>query len=134
MAQQESFYYGTGRRKTATARVFLRKGDKGITVNGKALTDYFPMEYQRHAVNQPLNVTDFNLDGFEIYATVKGSGTTGQAGAMSLGIARALLQFDEDQYRPILKKAGLLTRDARQVERKKVGQPKARKKKQFSKR
>ncbi len=125
-------YYGTGRRKSSAARVFLRAGSGAINVNKKSLDDFFGRETSRMIVRQPLDVTE-NLERFDIVATVKGGGPNGQAGAIRLGIARALLEYDET-LRPDLRKAGLLTRDAREVERKKVGLRKARRAKQFSKR
>jgi small subunit ribosomal protein S9 len=125
-------YYGTGRRKSSAARVFLRAGNGSINVNKKSLDDFFGRETSRMIVRQPLDVTE-NLEKFDIVATVKGGGPNGQAGAIRLGIARALLEYDET-LRPDLRKAGLLTRDAREVERKKVGLRKARRATQFSKR
>lgn len=125
-------YYGTGRRKSSAARVFLRAGSGSINVNKKSLDDFFGRETSRMIVRQPLDVTE-NLEKFDIVATVKGGGPNGQAGAIRLGIARALLEYDET-LRPDLRKAGLLTRDAREVERKKVGLRKARRATQFSKR
>lgn len=125
-------YYGTGRRKSSAARVFLRSGSGSIHVNKKSLDDFFGRETSRMIVRQPLNVTE-NMEKFDIVATVKGGGPNGQAGAIRLGIARALLEYDES-LRPDLRRAGLLTRDAREVERKKVGLRKARRATQFSKR
>lgn len=125
-------YYGTGRRKTSSARVFLRPGKGDINVNAQSLDTFFGRETARMIVRQPLDVTE--LGGkFDIHVTVKGGGINGQAGAIRLGIARALLQYDE-ALRGDLRQAGLLTRDAREVERKKVGLRKARKKEQYSKR
>lgn len=124
--------YGTGRRKTSTARVFLRPGSGKITVNAKALDIYFGRETARMVVRQPLELTEMT-DKFDIYVTVRGGGPSGQAGAIRHGITRALMEYDET-YRPALRKAGYVTRDAREVERKKVGLRKARKKPQFSKR
>ena len=121
-----------GRRKTSTARVFLEKGTGSIIVNKKKLEDYFGREVAQMVVKQPLETVEM-LDGFNIKATVAGGGGFGQAGAIRLGIARALVQYDED-LKPALKKEGFLTRDSRKVERKKVGLVKARKSKQFSKR
>ena len=121
-----------GRRKTSTARVFLEKGTGSIIVNKKKLEDYFGREVAQMVVKQPLETVEM-LDGFNIKATVAGGGRFGQAGAIRLGIARALVQYDED-LKPALKKEGFLTRDSRKVERKKVGLVKARKSKQFSKR
>ncbi len=125
-------YYGTGRRKSSSARVFVRPGSGSITVNNKSLDEFFGRETSRMIVKQPLETTD-TVEKFDIVATVKGGGPNGQAGAIRLGIARALLQYDET-LRGSLKSEGLLTRDARKVERKKVGLAKARRAKQFSKR
>jgi len=125
-------YYGTGRRKSSSARVFLRPGKGDINVNARSIDTFFGRETARMIVRQPLDVTEMN-DKFDIHVTVKGGGIGGQAGAIRLGIARALLQYDEG-LRGDLRKAGLLTRDAREVERKKVGLRKARKKEQYSKR
>lgn len=124
--------YGTGRRKTSSARVFLSAGDGSITVNGKSLDSFFGRETARMIVRQPLEATEL-LGKVDASVTVKGGGTTGQAGAIRHGIARALLEYDET-LRPVLHKAGYLTRDARMVERKKVGLHKARKRPQYSKR
>ena len=124
--------YGTGRRKTASARVFLRPGKGDITVNNKSLNDYFGRQTSRMVVRQPL-VTAEAGDRFDVIATVKGGGANGQAGAIRLGIARALVQYDETLRSP-MRQAGFMTRDAREVERKKVGLAKARRAKQFSKR
>ena len=121
-----------GRRKTSKARVFLTKGKGNISVNKKELADYFPREVAQMLVKQPLEKVDM-LNGVDIIATVKGGGSFGQAGAVQLGIARALVKLDEELKGP-LKKEGYLTRDSRKVERKKVGLRKARKKPQFSKR
>ncbi len=125
-------YYGTGRRKTSTARVFLRAGTGAISVNGRALDEFFGRETARMIVRQPLELTG-NLEKFDVYITVKGGGGTGQAGAIRHGITRALMEYDET-LRPELRKAGYVTRDSREVERKKVGLRKARKRPQFSKR
>jgi len=125
-------YYGTGRRKSSSARVFLRPGKGDINVNARSIDTFFGRETARMIVRQPLDVTEMN-EKFDIHVTVKGGGINGQAGAIRLGIARALLQYDET-LRADLRKAGLLTRDAREVERKKVGLRKARKKEQYSKR
>jgi small subunit ribosomal protein S9 len=125
-------FYGTGRRKTSVARVWLRPGSGRIAINGRAFEDYFPRETLRMIIAQPLQVT--NTDGqFDVIATVGGGGPTGQAGAVRHGIARALARFD-DKLRLPLKKAGLMTRDPRMRERKKYGQPGARQKFQYSKR
>jgi len=125
-------YYGTGRRKTSTARVFLRPGTGVITINNRTIEDYFGRETARMIVRQPLELTN-NSESFDVVVTVKGGGGFGQAGAIRHGITRALLAFDET-LRPSLREAGYVTRDARMVERKKVGLRKARKKPQFSKR
>ena len=130
MAIQQN--YGTGRRKSSTARVFLRKGAGNITVNGRPLDEFFGRETARMIVRQPLELTQ-SVDKFDIVATASGGGTTGQAGAIRLGIARALVEYDET-LKIELRKAGLMTRDAREVERKKVGLHKARRATQFSKR
>ncbi|RUL74464.1 30S ribosomal protein S9 [Dyella choica] len=130
MAIQQN--YGTGRRKTSAARVFLRKGNGQIEVNGKSLDEFFGRETSRMIVRQPLELTQ-NSDKFDIKVTVSGGGITGQAGAIRLGIARALIEYDESLKSP-LRKAGFVTRDAREVERKKVGLHKARRATQFSKR
>ncbi|MBB5359689.1 small subunit ribosomal protein S9 [Rhodanobacter sp. ANJX3] len=124
--------YGTGRRKTSAARVFLRKGNGQIVVNGKSLEQFFGRETSCMIVRQPLELTD-NTSKFDILVTVAGGGITGQAGAIRLGIARALIEYDETLKSP-LRKAGFVTRDAREVERKKVGLHKARRATQFSKR
>ncbi|HWU77422.1 MAG TPA: 30S ribosomal protein S9 [Rhodanobacter sp.] len=124
--------YGTGRRKTSAARVFLRKGKGDIVVNGKTLEAFFGRETSCMIVRQPLELTE-SIDKFDITVTVAGGGITGQAGAIRLGIARALIEYDESLKSP-LRKAGFVTRDAREVERKKVGLHKARRATQFSKR
>jgi small subunit ribosomal protein S9 len=124
--------YGTGRRKSSTARVFLRKGEGKITVNDRPLDEFFGRETSRMIVRQPLVLTK-NTEQFDIVVTVEGGGITGQAGAIRLGIARALCAYDLE-LRPRLKKAGLLTRDPRIKERKKYGMAGARKRFQFSKR
>jgi small subunit ribosomal protein S9 len=126
-------FYGTGRRKTAVARVFIRPGGQGqITVNRRTFEDYFPRESLRLVVAQPLELTGTAAQ-FDVKVNVGGGGLSGQAGAVRHGIARALVRFD-DKLRPQLKRAGLLTRDPRMKERKKYGQPGARKRFQFSKR
>ena len=125
-------YYGTGRRKTAQARVFMTSGNGDIEVNNKSLDQYFGRETARMVVRQPLELVDL-MDKFTIRVTVKGGGGFGQAGAIRHGITRALLDYDET-LRPTLTKAGFVTRDARSVERKKVGLRKARKRPQYSKR
>jgi small subunit ribosomal protein S9 len=125
-------YYATGRRKESTARVFLRPGTGTITVNQREFANYFPSEALRLQVTQPLLLTE-NVDTFDVLCTVAGGGVTGQAGAIRLGIARALVELNAEN-RPRLKKEGLLTRDARAKERKKYGMAGARKRFQFSKR
>ena len=130
MAIQQN--YGTGRRKTSAARVFLRKGNGQIEVNGKSLDDFFGRETSRMIVRQPLELIEAT-DKFDVNVTVAGGGITGQAGAIRLGIARALIEYDES-LKSQLRKAGFVTRDAREVERKKVGLHKARRATQFSKR
>ncbi|HSC80941.1 MAG TPA: 30S ribosomal protein S9 [Chitinolyticbacter sp.] len=126
------YHYGTGRRKSAVARVFLAKGTGNIVVNGKPLDQYFARETGRMVVRQPLELTQ-NLEAFDILVNVQGGGETGQAGAVRHGITRALIDYSAD-LKGALKAAGLVTRDAREVERKKVGLHKARRRKQFSKR
>ncbi|TKB55946.1 30S ribosomal protein S9 [Ferrimonas aestuarii] len=130
MAQTQ--YYGTGRRKSSTARVFIKAGSGNITVNKRTLDTYFGRETARMVVRQPLELVEM-LEKLDIYVTVTGGGTTGQAGAIRHGITRALMEYDET-LRPVLRKAGFVTRDAREVERKKVGLRKARRRPQFSKR
>ncbi|HKL54219.1 MAG TPA: 30S ribosomal protein S9 [Wenzhouxiangellaceae bacterium] len=125
-------FYGTGRRKTSTARVFLRRGNGQIMVNQKPIEEFFGRETARMIARQPLQLVEL-ADQFDIYATVSGGGTTGQAGALRLGLARALTEYDEN-LRGQLRTAGYLTRDARAVERKKIGLHKARKATQYSKR
>jgi small subunit ribosomal protein S9 len=125
-------YYGTGRRKTATARVFLTKGTGTITINKRTLDNFFGREVARMIVQQPLELVELK-DKFDVMVTVKGGGSFGQAGAIRHGITRALMEYD-GELRPTLRKAGFVTRDARAVERKKVGLRKARKRPQFSKR
>ena len=132
MATGEQFYYGTGRRKSSTARVFLRRGSGDIVVNRRPLDQYFGRETARMVIRQPLEVADM-LGKVDINVNVSGGGNTGQAGAIRHGITRALLQYDE-MLRPLLRKAGFVTRDSRKVERKKVGLHKARKRPQYSKR
>ena len=124
--------YGTGRRKSAVARVFMKPGKGDIVVNGKPVDEFFSRETGRMIVRQPLVATD-NLSRFDIRVNVSGGGESGQAGAVRHGITRALIEYDAT-LKPALKKAGLVTRDAREVERKKVGLHKARRRKQFSKR
>lgn len=130
MAQNQ--YYGTGRRKTSTARVFLKAGSGNIVINQRTITEYFGRETARMVVMQPLELVEM-VGKFDLYVTVKGGGISGQAGAIRHGITRALMEFDES-LRPSLRKAGFVTRDARKVERKKVGLHKARKRPQYSKR
>lgn len=143
MATAKQSYYGTGRRKTSTARVHLRPGTGNIVINQNTLDEYFGRKTSRMIVRQALEVTSTS-DKFDVVVTVRGGGISGQAGAIRHGIARALVKFDEEtsgaasdsesSLRKILRKAGFLTRDARQVERKKVGLHKARKGTQYSKR
>ncbi|MCX7779957.1 MAG: 30S ribosomal protein S9 [Negativicutes bacterium] len=125
-------YYGTGRRKTSVARVRLVPGEGNIVINGRPLDQYFGLKTLELIIKQPLNVTG-TIGKYDVLAKVAGGGTTGQAGAIRHGIARALLKVDQE-YRPSLKKAGLLTRDPREKERRKYGLKKARKASQFSKR
>lgn len=130
MAQTQ--YYGTGRRKTSSARVFIKPGSGNIQINDRTIDNYFGREVARMVVRQPLEVAEL-ADKFDLNITVAGGGSFGQAGAIRHGIARALLQYDENLRAP-LRQAGFLTRDARAVERKKVGLHKARKRPQYSKR
>jgi small subunit ribosomal protein S9 len=132
MAQTQTQNYGTGRRKTAAARVFIKPGKGEIMINGKTPEQYFGRETSRMLVRQPLELTE-STGRFDIHVTVSGGGPTGQAGAIRHGISRALLQYDEN-FRKVLRSTGLLTRDAREVERKKVGLHKARRAPQYSKR
>ncbi|SMB22309.1 30S ribosomal protein S9 [Sterolibacterium denitrificans] len=127
-----SYNYGTGRRKTAIARVFMKKGNGKIIVNDKPLDEFFSRETGRMVVRQPLELTQ-HLDTFDIMVNVVGGGESGQAGAVRHGITRALIDYDET-LKPALSNAGFVTRDSREVERKKVGFHKARRRKQFSKR
>lgn len=137
--KEERKFYGTGRRKSSVARVTLTPGTGKITVNGRDVNEYMPREVLVMDLKQPLEVTD-NLETFDVDATTEGGGFTGQTGAIRLGIARALLEYDkenegkEDSYRTILKRNGFITRDPRQKERKKPGLKKARRAPQFSKR
>ena len=124
--------YGTGRRKSSTARVFIKPGSGNISINGRTIEDFFGRETLRMIVRQPLVVAE-SEDRFDIAITVKGGGISGQAGAIRHGLTRALMDYDET-LRPALRKAGYVTRDAREVERKKVGLRKARKRPQYSKR
>ncbi len=126
------FNYGTGRRKTSIARVYLKAGKGEITVNDKPADEYFSRETGRMVIRQPLDLTS-NRTNFDIKVNVNGGGESGQAGAVRLGITRALIAYDAE-LKPVLSKAGFVTRDAREVERKKVGLRKARRRKQFSKR
>ncbi len=143
MAEMQQ-YYGTGRRKSSSARVFLRPGKGNITINNRALDEYFGRETSCMIIRQPLETVDM-MNKFDAYVTVVGGGISGQAGAIRLGIARALVAYDEadrpegvephaDSYRRKLRARGLLTRDSRRVERKKVGLHKARRATQYSKR
>lgn len=152
-AASKKYFYGTGRRKESVARVFLRKGNGKFTINGRELADYFPRETARMIIARPLSEVDMK-DHFDIMITVKGGGVSGQAGAVRMGLARALVDYDEEggkakggtvkvaaeegevalTFRQKLRKGGHLTRDARCVERKKFGLRKARKRCQFSKR
>jgi len=125
-------YYGTGRRKTSAARVYLRPGSGAIVVNTKTFDEYFPNEMLKMIIRQPLVITE-TADKFDVLVRVRGGGSSGQAGALRHGIARALLEYNPE-LRAKLKQAGFLTRDPRKVERKKYGQPGARKRFQFSKR
>jgi small subunit ribosomal protein S9 len=127
-----TYNYGTGRRKNAVARVFIKPGKGDIVVNDKPVDVYFSRETGRMVVRQPLELTE-TVGKFDIMVNVQGGGESGQAGAVRHGITRALIDFDE-ALRPVLRVAGLVTRDAREVERKKTGLRKARKRKQFSKR
>ena len=126
------YNYGTGRSKSAVARVFMKPGKGAIIINHKPIEEFFSRETGRTIVRQPLELTE-NLTTFDIMVNISGGGESGQAGAVRHGITRALIDFDAE-LRPILRKAGLVTRDAREVERKKVGLRKARRAKQFSKR
>ena len=130
--QRHHPHYGTGRRKSAVARVYMRPGKGDITVNGKPVDEFFSRETGRMIVRQPLVLTNL-VSSFDILVNVDGGGESGQAGAVRHGITRALIEYDAS-LKPVLKKAGLVTRDAREVERKKVGLHKARRAKQFSKR
>lgn len=127
-----TYNYGTGRRKSSAARVFLKSGGGNIEINGRSLEEFFGRKTAQMVVRQPLELVEM-ADKFDVKVTVKGGGTTGQAGAIRHGITRALMDYDET-LRGALRQAGWVTRDARQVERKKVGLRKARKKPQFSKR
>ncbi|MBT8421283.1 MAG: 30S ribosomal protein S9 [Gammaproteobacteria bacterium] len=129
---ETAVYYGTGRRKSSTARVYIRRGSGLIRVNRRPLDEYFGRETSRMVVRQPLGIEDM-VDKLDVDVTVLGGGNTGQAGAIRHGITRALMSYDET-LRPILRKSGFVTRDAREVERKKIGLHKARKRPQYSKR
>ena len=133
MAKAAERYHGTGRRKKSIARVYLTPGKGNIVINKRSIDEYFGLETLKVIVRQPLAATD-TADKFDILVNVKGGGYTGQAGAIRHGIARALLKVDSDEFRPILKKAGYLTRDPRMKERKKPGLKAARRAPQFSKR
>ncbi|GAB3214676.1 30S ribosomal protein S9 [Pseudaeromonas pectinilytica] len=128
----ENQYYGTGRRKSSTARVFVKPGKGNIVINKRSLEEYFGRPTARMVVRQPLELVEMT-DKLDMFITVAGGGISGQAGAIRHGITRALMEYDES-LRPILRKAGFVTRDARKVERKKVGLHKARKRPQYSKR
>ena len=128
----EGYFYGTGRRKSAVARVFMKRGSGSIVVNGKPVNQFFSRETGRMIVRQPLALVE-QLNGFDIKVNVTGGGESGQAGAVRHGITRALIEYDA-ALKSALSKAGFVTRDAREVERKKVGFHKARRRKQFSKR
>ena len=133
MAKDTSRFYGTGRRKSSIARVYLMPGTGKITVNKRDIDTYFGLETLKVVVRQPLELTN-TLDKYDVLVNVHGGGFTGQAGAIRHGISRALLQADSEEYRPLLKKAGFLTRDPRMKERKKYGLKAARRAPQFSKR
>ncbi len=133
MYEKAPFFYGTGRRKSSVARVRIYAGTGKITINGRDIDDYFGLDTLKLIVRQPLALTD-TVEKFDIVCRVTGGGVTGQAGAIRHGISRALLQYDNENLRPILKKAGFLTRDPRMKERKKYGLKAARRAPQFSKR
>ncbi|MEE9527638.1 MAG: 30S ribosomal protein S9 [Syntrophobacteria bacterium] len=128
----EERYYATGRRKTSVARVWLKPGEGNVTINKRSIDDYLKRETAKMIIRQPLELTE-TLGKFDIYVNVRGGGISGQAGAIKHGISRALLAVNPD-FRPLLKKSGFLTRDSRVKERKKYGQPGARKRFQYSKR
>lgn len=132
MAQNQETYQGTGRRKSSTARVYLQRGSGQITINKKSIEQYFGRETARMIVRQPLELVEM-LDKMDVKVNVDGGGNSGQAGAIRHGITRALMDYDEE-LRPALRRAGFVTRDAREVERKKVGLHKSRKRPQYSKR
>lgn len=129
MFEQPEQWLGTGRRKSATARVYLRKGNGKVVINGREFAEYFPRATSRMDMERPFELTD-SVDQFDVVVNVSGGGLTGQAGAVRHGITRALMSYNED-FRPVLKAAGFVTRDARRVERKKYGQPGARRRFQF---
>ena len=133
MAKNSNRFYGTGRRKSSIARVYLVPGTGNITINKRDIEDYFGLETLKVVVRQPLVLTE-TTDKYDVIVNVHGGGYTGQAGAVRHGISRALLEVDSEQYRPLLKKAGYLTRDPRMKERKKYGLKAARRAPQFSKR
>lgn len=133
MYDSKPYFYGTGRRKKSVARVRLYPGTGNITINDRSIDDYFGLETLKLIVRQPLALTE-NLEKFDVVCRVGGGGVTGQAGAIRHGISRALLQFNSEELRPALKKAGFLTRDPRMKERKKYGLKAARRAPQFSKR
>ena len=133
MYDTKTYFYGTGRRKSSVARVRVYPGSGNITINDRDIDDYFGLETLKLIVHQPLALTG-NTDKFDIVCRVAGGGVTGQAGAIRHGLSRALLQYNSEELRPILKKAGLLTRDPRMKERKKYGLKAARRAPQFSKR
>ncbi|NKB76956.1 MAG: 30S ribosomal protein S9 [Gammaproteobacteria bacterium] len=132
MAQTQETYQGTGRRKSSTARVYLQKGTGQITINKRSIEQYFGRETSRMVVRQPLELVEM-LEKMDVKVNVEGGGNSGQAGAILHGITRALMNYDEE-LRPALRQAGFVTRDAREVERKKIGLHKARKRPQYSKR
>jgi len=132
LAEARIQYYGTGRRKTSAARVYLRPGSGKFTVNGRPFEEYFANEMLKMVIRQPMVITE-TADKFDVFVRVEGGGTTGQAGALRHGLSRALVEFNPE-LRPKLKSSGFLTRDPRKVERKKYGRPGARKRFQFSKR
>ena len=133
MYESKPYFYGTGRRKSSVARVRVYQGTGNITINDRSIDDYFGLETLKLIVRQPLALTE-NLEKFDVVCRVGGGGVTGQAGAIRHGISRALLQFNSEELRPVLKKAGFLTRDPRMKERKKYGLKGARRAPQFSKR
>ena len=130
--EKENVYYATGRRKNAIARTWLKPGKGEITVNNRTMDDYFPLESSKLILLQPFTITN-NVGSYDVKVMVKGGGISGQVGAIRHGITRALIEYD-NELRPVLRRAGFVTRDARKVERKKVGLHKARKRPQYSKR